>query len=98
MAYMTKLTRKQRELLALINEYRPMSIYRLARLCGRNYRRVYDHVQELAAAGYVRIRSDIRNGRRVSIVESIYHQRLRRLDDLYAFKVKADAASRLLSE
>ncbi len=92
MAYMTKMTRRKSELLALIEQSPAMSIYQLAQTCGRNYRRVYDHVQQLAAAGHVRIRSDIRNGRRVSIVESIYHQRLRRLDDLYAFKVKADAA------
>ena len=89
MAYMTKMTRRKSELLALIEQSPAMSIYQLAQTCGRNYRRVYDHVQQLAAAGYVRIRSDIRNGRRVSLVESIYHQRLRRLDDLYAFKVKA---------
>jgi len=92
MAYMTKMTRRKSELLALIEQSPAMSIYQLAQTCGRNYRRVYDHVQQLAAAGYVRIRSGVRNGRRVSIVESIYHQRLRRLDDLYAFKVKADAA------
>ena len=69
-----------------------MSIYQLARTCGRNYRRVFDHVKDLAAAGLVHIRSTVSNGRQVSMVESVYHQRLQRLDDLYAFKEEIDAA------
>ncbi|EAU55282.1 hypothetical protein AL013_09275 [Mariprofundus ferrooxydans] len=91
MAYMTKLTRRQKELLAEIEQSRPMSIYALARHSGRNYRRVFDHVKQLAAAGLVDISPQVRNGRQVSIVESIYQQRMRRLDEIFAFKVKIDA-------
>lgn len=82
---MTKLTQKQRELLELIDASPPMSIYRLAKLCGRNYRRVHDHVKQLASAGLVELRAEIRNGRRVWIVESVYAARLRRLDEMHAF-------------
>lgn len=89
---MTKMTRRKQKLLAEIERSPPMSIYQLARKSGRNYRRVYDHVKELAAAGLVTIRSDVRNGRRVSIVESIYLQRLQRLDDMFAFRGEIDAA------
>ena len=92
MAYMTKMTRRKTELLAEIEQSPPLSIYQLANQCGRNYRRVFDHVKELAAAGMVNVRPDIRNGRQVSIVESIYQQRLHRLDDMFALKVKIDAA------
>jgi len=92
MSYMTKLTRRKRQLLAEIEKSPPLSIYQLAGQSGRNYRRVFDHVKDLAAAGLVNIRSDIRNGRKVSIVESIYQQRLQRLDDMYAFKAEADEA------
>ena len=92
MAYMTKMTRRKTELLAEIEKSPPLSIYQLANQCGRNYRRVFDHVKELAAAGVVNVRPEIRNGRRVSIVESIYQQRLQRLDDMFVFKVEIDAA------
>jgi len=92
MSYMTKMTRRKRELLAVIERSPPLSIYELAKQCGRNYRRVFDHVRELAAAGHVRIRPAVRNGRRVSMVEGICHQRLRRLDDLYAFREGIRAA------
>ena len=92
MAYMTKMTRRKTELLAEIEKSPPLSIYQLANQCGRNYRRVFDHVKELAAAGLVNVRPDVRNGRKVSIVESIYQQRLQRLDEMFAFKVKIDAA------
>lgn len=78
--------------MAEIEKSPPMSIYQLASRCGRNYRRVFDHVRELAAAGLVHIRSDVRNGRQVSIVESIYQQRLQRLDDMFMFKAEIDAA------
>jgi len=91
MAYMTKMTRRKIELLAEIEKSSPLSIYQLAHQCGRNYRRVFDHVKELASAGLVNVRPDIRNGRQVSIVESIYQQRLQRLDDMFAFKVEIDA-------
>jgi len=86
MAYMTKMTRKKCELLVEIEKSPPLSIYQLARQCGRNYRRVFDHVKELAAAGLVNIHSDVRNGRKVSIVESIYLHRLQRMDDMFAFR------------
>jgi len=92
MAYMTKMTQRKTELLAEIEKSPPLSIYQLAQQCGRNYRRVFDHVKELAAAGLVNVRSDIRNGRQVSIVESIYQQRLQRLDDMFAFKEEINAA------
>jgi len=91
MAYMTKMTRRKTELLAAIEKSPPLSIYQLTNHCGRNYRRVFDHVKELAAAGLVNVRPEIRNGRQVSIVESIYQQRLQRLDDMFAFKVEIDA-------
>ncbi len=89
---MTKMTRRKSELLAAIEKSPPLSIYQLAKQCGRNYRRVFDHVKALVAAGLVTIRSDVRNGRQVSIVESVYQQRLQRLDDMFAFKVGIDAA------
>lgn len=92
MSYMTKMTRRKIELLEEIEKSPPLSIYQLAKLRGRNYRRVFDHVKELASAGLVNVRPTIRNGRQVSMVESIYHQRLQRLDDMYAFKVEVDAA------
>jgi predicted transcriptional regulator len=92
MAYMTKMTRRKVELLAEIERSPSMSIYQLARQCDRNYRRVFDQVKDLADAGLVNIRSTVRNGRQVSMVESIYHRRLQRLDDMYAFKVEIDAA------
>jgi len=82
---MTKMTKRKTELLAVIEEFEPMSIYQLAGLTGRNYRRVHDHVQEFATAGLVKIRPEVRNGRQSSIVESVYHLRLRHLDELYAF-------------
>jgi len=88
---MTKMTRKKRELLALIEQSPPMSIYELAGRCGRNYRRVFDHVRELAGAGLVNIRPAVRNGRKVSLVESIYQQRLQHLDEMYAFRKESDA-------
>jgi len=86
------MTRRKRELLAEIEKSLPMSIYRLARQTGRNYRRVFDHVKELAGAGLVKIRPDVRNGRRVSMVEGIAWQRLQRLDELFVFKAEIDAA------
>lgn len=89
MSYMTK---KKRELLQLIERHDVMSIYALARLAGRNYRRVYDHVRELAATGQVSIRRNTRNGRQVCLVEHPCAQRLRRLDELYAFRREIDAA------
>lgn len=92
MAYMTKMTRKKRELLALIEREQALPIYQLARLTGRNYRRVYDHVQELAAAGLVGLRQEQRNGRKSCIVESACQQRLNRLNDMYAFQVGLRAA------
>ena len=96
MSYMTKSakkpTKKKHELLAEIERSEAVSIYQLAKRIGRNYRRVHDHVQELAEAGLVQIRSEICNGRKASIVESKYHLRLKRLNDMYAFKAGIDAA------
>ncbi|MFQ5518851.1 MAG: MarR family transcriptional regulator [Mariprofundus sp.] len=89
---MTKMTTKKKELLETIEYSPPLSIYQLAGQTGRNYRRVFDHVKQLAAAGLVEIYPDTRNGRQVSIVASIYHQRLKRLDALFAFKLEIDAA------
>lgn len=86
------MTRKKAQLLAEIEQSPPLSIYQLAKQCGRNYRRVYDHVQELAAAGHVNIRPAIRDGRKVSVVESVYLQRLQRLDDMFSFKREINAA------
>lgn len=86
------MTRKKRQLLELIEQHEAVSIYRLAELSGRNYRRVYDHVQQLAGAGLVAIREERRNGRRASMVESIYQQRLNRLNDMYAFQAGLHAA------
>ncbi len=43
-------------------------IYQLARLTCRNYRRVYDHVQELA--GVARARVELKAGLRVPDVKS----------------------------
>lgn len=82
---MTKMTKKKRQLLDVIEQQEALPIYRLAQLTSRNYRRVYDHVQEFAAAGLVHIRQEQRSGRICSVVESRFHQRLNRLDDLYHF-------------
>jgi len=92
MTYMTKMTRRKRALLDEIEKSPPLSIYQLAGQINRNYRRVFDHVKELANAGLVNIRPDIRNGRRVSMVESTAWQRLQRLDEMFAFKAEIDAA------
>ena len=53
---MTKMTQRKRALLAEIEKYPPLPIYQLARQINRNYRRVFDHVKELAGAGLVNIR------------------------------------------
>ena len=92
MAYMTKMTQRKRALLVELEKHPPLSIYQLAGKVDRNYRRVFDHVKELADAGLVNIRPDVRNGRRVSMVESIVWQRLQRLDEMFAFKAEIDAA------
>ncbi|MDQ6958720.1 MAG: helix-turn-helix domain-containing protein [Mariprofundaceae bacterium] len=88
---MTKMTRRKSELLAEIEKYPPLSIYQLAAHTGRNYRRVFDHVKELAGAGLLHIRPDVCNGRRVSMVESIAWQRLQWLDEMFAFKAEINA-------
>jgi len=82
---MTKMTKRKTELLDMIDQSEPLSIYQLAQQSGRNYRRVHDHVQEFARAGLVQIRPEVRNGRQSSIVQSVYQQRLNRLNDMYAF-------------
>jgi len=86
------MTPRKGELLEVVDRSPALSIYALAKEAGRNYRRVYDHVQELAAAGLLTVRPEVRNGRRVSMVEGVVHQRLRRLDELFAFKAEIDAA------
>jgi len=86
------MTKRKSELLAVIEETEPLSIYQLARRTGRNYRRVHDHVQVFARAGLVKIRPEVRNGRQSSIVESVYHLRLRHLDEMYAFGKEIRAA------
>ncbi len=91
MAYMTKMTKRKAALLALIEQSEPLSIYQLARQAGRNYRRVHDHVHDFAESGLVQISRKIRNGRKVSIVEHACHQRLKRLDDMYAFRKEIHA-------
>ena len=86
MSYMTKMTKKKRELMELIEQYEALSIYQLASHVGRNYRRVYDHVQEFADSGLVQLREEVRSGRKCILVESTYQQRLNRLNDMYAFQ------------
>ena len=83
---MTKMTKKKHELLEVIEQYDVLSIYQLASLVGRNYRRVYDHVQEFADTGLVQLKEEVRSGRKCMLVESTYHQRLNRLNDMYAFQ------------
>lgn len=83
---MSRDTRKRRSLIDLIESSAPLSIYGLARLAGRNYRRVHDHVHELASTGQVRLRREVRNGRRVALVEGIANQRLAKLDELFALR------------
>jgi len=89
---MTKMTKRKTELLALIEQSEVLSIYQLAKCSGRNYRRVHDHVQEFARAGLVHLRQEVRHGRKACMVESLYHQRLRRLNDMYAFRQGLRAA------
>jgi len=86
------MTPRKCALLEAVERSPALSIYQLAKVTGRNYRRVYDHVQELAAAGLLTVRPEVRNGRRVSMVEGVVHQRLRHLDELFAFKGEIDAA------
>ena len=76
----------------MIEQQQALPIYQLAQQTGRNYRRVYDHVQELAAAGLVSVRQEQHQGRRRSMVESRYQQRLNRLNDMYAFQEGLRAA------
>jgi len=89
---MTNMTKRKAALLAMIEQSEPLSIYQLAGKAGRNYRRVHDHVHEFAGLGLVRIRRQIRNGRNVSIVEHPCHQRLKHLDEMYAFRQEIHAA------
>ena len=95
MSYMTKdvLTRKQGALLALAESHSPMSIYQLAKAANRPYRRVYDHVRALAAAGKVSLKEVVQNNRRATLVISnnIYYQRLMHLDDMYAAYLELSA-------
>lgn len=88
-----KLTRKQRELLARAELQEPQTIYALANMLGRPYRRVYDHVQQLAAMGLVSLKQKKINNRNATLVISndIYYQRLLRLDDMYAAHLELNA-------
>lgn len=45
------------------------SIYQLAKKMGRNYRRVYDDVQDFVKAGLVKLNEEIRFGRAASIAK-----------------------------
>ena len=80
------LTRKQGALLALAEGRSPMSIYQLAKVANRPYRRVHDHIHQLAAMGRVSLKDVVRNNRRATLVipNNIYYQRLMHLDELYA--------------
>lgn len=95
MSYMTKvkLTRKQRELLAQAELQEPQTIYALANMLGRPYRRVHDHVQQLAAMGLVSLKQKKINNRNATLVISndIYYQRRLRLDDMYAAHLELSA-------
>lgn len=88
MSYMTnmKLTRKQGALLAVAESHSPMSIYQLAKGVGRPYRRVHDHIHQLAAMDMVSLKDVVQNNRRATLVipNNIYYQRLMHLDELYA--------------
>ena len=85
MSYMTYQTRKRQELLELVEASPPLSIYQLAKKAKRNYRRVHDFVHFLHKEGRVRLRPALHDGRRVMLIDSVYSQRLSRLDDLYGF-------------
>ena len=50
------LTEKRMEILHVIREKRPKSIYALAKLTGRNFKNVYDDVQTLKYYGLLQIR------------------------------------------
>ena len=99
MSYMTnvRLTRKQGDLLRLAESRSPMSIYQLAKAAKRPYRRVYDHVRALAAAGKVSLKEVVQNNRRATLVIStnLYYQRLMHLDDMYAAHVELSAGHRV---
>lgn len=98
MSYMTNegMTRKQMALLALIEARSPMSIYQLAKAAGRPYRRVHDHVRELAASGRVTLKTVRQNNRRATLVVSnnVYHRRLMHLDEMYAAYRELSGGSR----
>lgn len=95
MSYMTKtkLTSKKRELLMQAELQEPMTIYALASMLGRPYRRVHDHVQQLAVMGLLTLKQQKINNRNATLVISndIYYQRLLRLDDMYAAHLELSA-------
>ena len=97
MSYMqnTKITNKQKALLSLVETGGPISIYRLAKAASRPYRRVHDHVYQLAAMGKVCLEPGRGNKRRVALVypNNIYYQRLKQLDDLYSTYISLNPGS-----
>lgn len=46
-------------------------VYRLAKLLGRPYRRVFDHVKTLEREGLLRVTREVRTGRRQSVIEAV---------------------------
>jgi len=88
MSYMTKeaMTKKQRELIDLLERHEPMVIYQLAKLVGRPYRRVYDNIQKFVEKGLVTLEKvSINNRASLKVVSTDpYYQRLLNLDDMYA--------------
>jgi len=80
------MTRKQKELIDLVERHEPMVIYQLAKRVGRPYRRVYDNIQKFVEKGLVTLeRVTINNRASLKVISSDpYYQRLLKLDDMHA--------------
>ena len=62
-------SKKRSTLRTLVRSDGTDSIYRLAKKTGRNYRRVYDDVQDFVKIGIVKLNEEIRSGRTVSVAK-----------------------------
>jgi len=80
------LTKKQSELLKVIEGNEPKIIYQLAKTVGRPYRRVYDNIQMFAEQGLVALENVVLNNRAsLKVIPMNPHcQTLRKLDGRYS--------------
>lgn len=82
---MVKLTKKQRELLALAERQAPQTIEQLAKMANLPCLRVYNHVRQLEVMGLVRLEQSSLNDRQVVLVVPTdpCYLRLIHLDEMY---------------